>query len=169
MPQQIIDTALDALLTFVQAEATLLEVGVNERSITHKMAEYLQRAFPEWHVDCEYNRLGHAVKRLPDPTGVGTDDTDGQTIFPDIIVHKRKERANLLVIEVKKTTNTREGDEVKLRGLTAPQGEYGYEVGLHIYVDCASQRLSSVVAYRAGDISAELSAVATAKLGLGKT
>lgn len=130
------------------------------------MAEYLQLAFPDWSVDCEYNRLGYAVKRLPEPTGVGTDDTDGQTIFPDIIVHKRKERANLLVIEVKKTTNTREGDEVKLRGLTASQGEYGYEVGLHIFVDCAEQRMSKVVAYREGEENRELTAAAAAKLGL---
>ncbi len=167
MPQQIIETALDALLAFVQAEATLLEVDANERSITHKMAEYLQRAFLDWQVDCEYNRLGSIVKRLPDPTEVGTDDTDGQTIFPDIIVHKRKARANLLVIEVKKTTNTREGDEKKLKGLTAPQGEYGYEVGLHIYVDCAEQRMSKVVVYREGEVNEDLTAAAVAKLGLG--
>lgn len=167
MPQAIIEQALDALLVFVEAEATLLEVGVNERSITHKMAEYLQQVFPGWNVDCEYNRLGYGVKYLPEPTQADTDDADGQTIFPDIIVHRRKERANLLVIEVKKTTNNRQGDELKLRGLTALQGEYGYEVGLHLFVDCEAQRFSKVVAYRAGDVNGELTAIAEAKLGLG--
>ena len=34
----------------------LLDINVNERTITHKLAEYLQKHFPEFNVDCEYNR-----------------------------------------------------------------------------------------------------------------
>ena len=34
----------------------LLMHNVNERSITHKLAEYLQKHLPEYNVDCEYNR-----------------------------------------------------------------------------------------------------------------
>ncbi|MCL1902495.1 MAG: hypothetical protein FWG18_02595 [Alphaproteobacteria bacterium] len=34
---------------------------VNERSQTHKLAEYLQYLLPHWNVDCEYN------KKLTDP------------------------------------------------------------------------------------------------------
>lgn len=43
----------------------LLESDAHERSITHKLAEYLQDEFEEWNVDCEYNRRGHGfVKKL---------------------------------------------------------------------------------------------------------
>ena len=48
-------------------------------------------------------------------------------IYPDVIVHKRgHDEANLLAIEVKKSTNgtPRECDWAKLQGL---QEDYGYE------------------------------------------
>ncbi len=35
----------------------LLDIMVNERTITHKLAEYLQEHIPEYNVDCEYNRF----------------------------------------------------------------------------------------------------------------
>lgn len=37
-------------------DAFLLEGNVNERSISHKLAEYLQQEFNDWNVDYEYNR-----------------------------------------------------------------------------------------------------------------
>ena len=37
----------------------LLDININERSITHKLAEYLKEYFPEFNVDCEYNRFEH--------------------------------------------------------------------------------------------------------------
>ena len=58
----------------------LIMNSTNERSITHKLAEYLQRLFPEWHVDCEYNRRGeNHSKDLPAQ----------ETSYPDIIIHKK--------------------------------------------------------------------------------
>ena len=81
--------AMAATVAFLKAEGDLLQLNANERSITHKLAEYLQREFSDWNVDCEYNRLGAAIKRLPAPEAIGSDDEDGRTIFPDIIVHRR--------------------------------------------------------------------------------
>ena len=34
----------------------LIKVKAHERSIAHKLAEHLQIEFPDWHVDCKYNR-----------------------------------------------------------------------------------------------------------------
>ena len=45
--------ALDQLL---RADAELLNNDVNERSISHRLACYLEPLFPGWNVDCEYNR-----------------------------------------------------------------------------------------------------------------
>jgi len=45
----------DGLYTLLKKDGYLLKNSVNERSITHKLAEYYQVLFPEWNVDCEYN------------------------------------------------------------------------------------------------------------------
>jgi hypothetical protein len=119
-----VDAAYHSLLCH---DAYLLEVDANERSITHKLAEYLQQEFPEWNVDCEYNRDGLLPKTL-DHTffrEVSASDTDAQTVYPDIIVHRRGSGRNLLVIEAKKSTTssgTRDAD--KLKGYKV---EHGYD------------------------------------------
>ena len=68
----------------------LLVINVNERSITHKLGEYLQQNFPEFNVDYEYNRFEDVVKNLELPRDkINWNDTDAKTVFPDIIIHKR--------------------------------------------------------------------------------
>ena len=42
----------------------LLKNGVNERAVSHKLAEYLQTLFKGWNVDCEYNKKGLNPKEL---------------------------------------------------------------------------------------------------------
>jgi hypothetical protein len=77
-----------AFLEVFKNDSHLLEVGANERSITHRFAVYLERFFPEYHVDCEYNRNGIEAKRLKVfKKKIDSDDEDGVTVFPDIIVH----------------------------------------------------------------------------------
>jgi len=117
---QIEVVVIRALLRLLCEDTHLLTIDANERSITHRLAIYLQDLLPAWHVDCEYNRKFDAPKRL-DLTPDGTakvNDTNGTTVFPDIIVHRRNTGVNLLVIEVKKTTSTRKDtkDLQKLRG-----------------------------------------------------
>jgi len=159
-PEKIVKTVLAAAASFLGREQDLLVVDANERSLTHKLAEHVQAAFPDWHVDCEYNRLGNKVKRLPHPEPSMTDDTEGRTIFPDIIVHRRRRSENLLAIEVKKTKNGPARDIDKLRGLTAPDSEYAYKLGLHLVVDCDARCLSRVTVYAHGGLDDELTRLA---------
>jgi len=57
-------TAIDRLL---KNDLLLLQNDVNERSVSHKLAEYLQIVFQNLHVDCEHNRDLDLVKRLDLP------------------------------------------------------------------------------------------------------
>jgi hypothetical protein len=124
-------TALSRLL---KEDAYLLEADVNERSISHRLALYLEEEFPDWDVDCEYNRDEHEPKRLRlDPESVQSDDTQGTTVYPDIIVHERGKPRNLLAIEIKKNNGGNGNkDFCKLRGL---RNELGYRYGLFLRFD----------------------------------
>ncbi|MFN0156991.1 MAG: hypothetical protein ACKVRP_02840 [Bacteroidota bacterium] len=108
MSQEEVDGLVNnALRKLVRKDLMLLRLDVNERSITHWIAFYLQQEFPDWNVDCEYNRHLDETKRLKlDPEDVKTNDTMGRTVYPDVIVHKRNTDENLLVVEVKKSTST---------------------------------------------------------------
>lgn len=111
----------------------LLEIEVNERSISHKIAEYLQALFLEWHVDCEYNRNGIETKKLPDISEC-SEDKKTDKVYPDIIVHRRLTMNNLLVIEIKTTHNDagEKCDFEKLKLFTSSDGDYKYNFGLFI-------------------------------------
>jgi hypothetical protein len=81
-------------------DAYLLENNLNERTISGRLAIHLQKHFEDWHVDCEYNRMGQRPKALQLPTsGISWDDTEVKTVFPDIVIHRRgPEGPNLLVL-----------------------------------------------------------------------
>jgi hypothetical protein len=121
----------------------LLKNKIHERTITHKIAEYLQEYFTEYDVDCEYdfdidNHNGNLKKQFHDIATkelnyrkneinkliqnelININDMNNlieiflRNFYPDIIVHKRgTNRQNLLIIEAKKNNNT-EFDEKKL-------------------------------------------------------
>ncbi len=101
----------------------LLEVGANERSISHKLAEYLQQQFPDWNVDCEYNRHGIQIKKLGE-----------ERVYPDIIVHLRNTPINLLVIELKTSNSSNKDDIEKLKKFTDQKGEFKYKLGLFLKI-----------------------------------
>lgn len=114
--QRIQDRVQKSIDEFYKHDSFLLKMDANERSITHKLAGYLEKCFPGWDVDCEYNRDERDVKRLSNEASdevkqfsseefVPSNDTKAVTVFPDIIIHKRGTKKNLLVIEVKKETN----------------------------------------------------------------
>lgn len=115
-PGAAIAGALDRLL---ELDEYLLRVDANERSLTHRFAMHLQEQLRDWHVDCEYNRNGVDPKRLIlHELQPGADDTDGQTVFPDVIAHMRDTPLNYVVIEFKKTSS-RVPDRVDLHKLHA--------------------------------------------------
>lgn len=132
---------------FRQKDKALIQVDANERSISHKIALYLQEQFEAdgWHVDCEYNRYGADDKKdavLFEELGawlhcqVPITDEDATSIFPDIIVHRRKTPDNLLVVEIKKSTTASNSnlDIQKLEALTTKQYKYKYQLGLHLII-----------------------------------
>jgi len=134
----------------------LFEVNVNERTITHKLAEYLQNQFTDYNVDCEYNRYEDTTKKLRsiknrvlDITNLKDseverligEDKEAITIYPDIIIHtRRRPYNNLLVIEVKKSSSNidKDFDISKIKELMKPP--YNYKYGLFLMIDLENVR-----------------------------
>ena len=99
----------------IEKDGYLLKVDANERSITHRLAIHLESVFSEYDVDCEYNRDGIDPKRLHRiKENIDSDDTNGTTVYPDIIIHHRGEKCNFIVIEAKKISNRDKSDKEKL-------------------------------------------------------
>jgi hypothetical protein len=56
------------LYLLIKNDGYLLANNLNERTVTHKLAEHYQHLFMRWNVDCEYNRnLGNEKKVSIDP------------------------------------------------------------------------------------------------------
>lgn len=155
--KQKVENALKKLRT---KDSFLIAANTNERTISHKLAEYLQYEFPDkvskYKVDCEYNRHRYDIKKLrivdiPNE-GISWAEEDAKTIFPDIIVHERNtDENNLLVIEVKKASNQRghQFDMDKLVALT--QDEYRYRFGLFLIISM-DRTFDKLVWYSEGEI-----------------
>lgn len=125
-----------AIDRFILEDGDLLCLDANERSITHKLAEHLQRQFRYWHVDCEYNRRGSETKRL---ARVGDEmdepkknDDEAKTVFPDIIIHRRDTSDNLLVIEIKKASGSGETNDKRKLNAFGESERYRYQHGLFL-------------------------------------
>ena len=112
-------------------DSFLLDKNVHERTIAHKLAEYLQQLWPEWNVDCEYDKKGLDIKRLD---GISECNEQRRTdrVLPDIVVHYRNSDLNLLVIEIKTKHADCECDYRKLELFTSEDGEYKYRYGLFV-------------------------------------
>ena len=109
-----------ALSQFCSVDQYLIERDVSERGVCHHLARHLERVFPHWDVDCEFNRHIDEIKRL----------TIGP-VFPDIIIHCRGTDNNLLVIEVKKSTNPKP-DRCDLDRLEGFKNTFGYRYAVFI-------------------------------------
>ncbi|MEP0772746.1 MAG: hypothetical protein HRF46_00065 [Acidobacteriota bacterium] len=146
-----------AIVALYKHDQELLDIDASERSISHKLAEHLQREFPYWHVDCEYNRRDHAIKRLDiTPWQVEANDTEAKTVFPDIIIHRRRSSQNLIVLEIKKASGREETkDEEKLRSFTSA-AEYRYKLGLFLRIGDPDH--TELVVYEKGSRSKEWTA-----------
>jgi hypothetical protein len=121
-----------------KADSDLLQNEVNERSISHKLAEYLQVQFPDWNVDCEYNRKGPYPKML-DGIKECSEQKKTDRIFPDVIIHRRNTAHNLLVIEMKYSSDD-PCDLKKLELLTSDSGDFKYVLGLFLRLDGETAR-----------------------------
>ena len=123
-----------ALQEFYARESALFEKDLGERTLTHRLAVYLEKQFAGWEVDCDYNRLGERTLRLPKGSIVSTDDHLGKSVYPDIVVHQRATPINLLAVEVRKAGNHQppEHDQHKLRALTDPHLWFAYGIGVYL-------------------------------------
>jgi len=118
----------EALRLLMANDIFLLETDVAERTVAARLACYLIPLFPGHDVDVEYNRHGVDSKRvdLPEPY---RGDYSGR-IYPDLIVHRRgNDERNLLVIQIKKSTNrqSRDYDRAVIRAMKM---QFKYEGGL---------------------------------------
>ena len=132
--QTELNKVVAALGEFYARETFLLEKDLGERTLTHRLAVHLEKHFSGWAVDCDYNRLGERILRLPHGTIVSTDDSIGKSVYPDIVVHQREIPNNLLAIEVRKAANHQppEHDRHKLRALTDPHLWFAYWIGVYL-------------------------------------
>lgn len=55
--EQIKEAIAHAINKLMAQDSYLLMHNVNERSLTHKLGEYLQQSLAQFNVDCEYNRM----------------------------------------------------------------------------------------------------------------
>jgi hypothetical protein len=162
--QAHLEKVVSAIREFYQHEAFLLEKDLGERTLTHRLAVHLEQEFSGWDVDCDYNRLGERLLKLPHGSIISTDDGLGKSIFPDIVVHRRAIPENLLAIEVRKATNHQppEHDEHKLRGMTDPHVWFAYRIGVFLILGKKQVTVSDV--YIGGLIDADLSIWLTERL-----
>jgi hypothetical protein len=153
-----LDKVVEALREFYASETFLFEHDLGERSLTHRLAVYVEKQFADWNVDCHFDRLGARTMQLPHGTIVSTDDHLDKSIYPDIVVHRRDIPENLLAIEVRKASNhlIEEHDRQKLRALTDPHLWFAYAIGVLLTLDKAGVASSEV--YAGGVVEPTLSA-----------
>jgi hypothetical protein len=137
-PEEAVRAAVrDSLADLIAVDQHLLDADCSERSVTHQLAVHLSRRFPDYNVDCEYNRDGFDVKRLQlseREVHVGDDALDAVTVFPDVVVHIRGTNdANLLVVEVKKASSTVD-HAYDIEKLSAFKAQLHYRYAVHIVI-----------------------------------
>jgi hypothetical protein len=152
-----LEKVVAALKGFYARETFLFEQDLGERALTHRLAVQLERQFPDFEIDCDFDRLGPRTLNLPRGSIVSTDDHLGKSVYPDIVVHQRAVPNNLLAIEVRKATNHQpvEHDRHKLRALTDPHIWFAYWIG--VLVTLGKNAVTSSEVYVSGQPHDELS------------
>jgi len=123
--ETIINAAINKLFTYDYQLIT----NRMEWATAHRLAVYLEGIFPDFSIDCEYNKMG--------PDYDPKHDSNNNHKRPDIIIHKRGDihiESNLLIIELK-MNNGEDEDESKLLDFTdTPRGnrKFQYQLGLKI-------------------------------------
>lgn len=132
---------IEAIKHLYRNDSYLIDKNVHERAITFRLGMYLQQTFASWNVDCEYNKNIETIKKnklLSCRCKKGFEcgkcsDRRPCTVFPDIIIHKRDTKNNLLVIEAKCSASQekREDDIDKLKAYLEERS-LRYQYGLFI-------------------------------------
>jgi hypothetical protein len=124
---------LQAVTLLLQKDRVLLLNEAHEQTVTHRLAVYLDPLFPNWNVDCEFNRVGEEQ----DPKRLANSNAR-----PDLVVHRRGQSGpenNLLYCEAKTSIATHEAearDIAKIEDATKqyPGTQFGYQYGLYLKI-----------------------------------
>jgi hypothetical protein len=131
-----------SICDFMREDKDLINNNANERSISHKLAEYLQNYFRDLKVDCEYNRHGDVVKTLKYLKNSDKPKDSDPRVFPDIVIHSRgTDRCNLVVIEIKKSNSNQSQDIDEQKLLSFTGSEYNYQLGVFLIADMNGNRI----------------------------
>lgn len=147
-PEELIERLKRALSQFIAKEIELIRQDAHEEAISCAFIPYLREEFKDWpfHIDSQYNKrivndelikkqVKFLLRHLPKskiPQNVPHDsETVVKSILADVIFHDRESPShNLLVIEIKKSTNTnrddRDYDQLKLRVITKYELKYSF-------------------------------------------
>ena len=139
---------------FLKDEKEIIRIDINERTLSARLMFHLQilllenesykETYKPYSVDCEYNRMNeYKITTLKRYENFEIDDNSDKIrkIFPDIILHKRKEEDNLIVIEMKKSTSNnidcKEKDRERLKIMTNlnDPNNFNYTLGVYFEVD----------------------------------
>ena len=135
---------LVALKNFLHKDNLLLELGVREEAVSHRVAFYLEQAFEQKKydlsfdsetieslvVDCEYDKHRDTKKILNGLIGKYPRKTT-EEVRPDIVLHKRNSDINLVVIEIKKKKSDNK-QYAKDKVLAFVESSYKYKLGIYI-------------------------------------
>ena len=151
---ELMDIFEKAKEKFLKDEKEIIRIDINERTLSARLMFHLQilllenesykETYKPYSVDCEYNRMNeYKIKALKRYENFEIDDNSDKIrkIFPDIILHKRKEEDNLIVIEMKKSTSNnidrKEKDRERLKIMTNlnDPNNFNYILGVYFEVD----------------------------------
>lgn len=142
---EIINKSLKNLYEF---DSILLNplYDLNERSVTHKLAEYINKSIYknkyDYDVDVEYNRMAVDYKKgLIDIGNIVSKSIEFEAhpdkeryVYPDIIIHKRNKNLNICILEIKMSwkNNRKQLDYDKIDAYVE-QLNYSYGVYIEIH------------------------------------
>ena len=140
---------------FLKDEKEIIRIDINERTLSARLMFHLQTILLEdelyrekyktYSVDCEYNRINEIEYKILKVCEYiektkNFEEVD-KKVYPDVIVHKRNENNNLIVIEMKKSTlndeKCKEKDKIRLKIMTNPNdlNNFKYTLGVYFEVD----------------------------------
>lgn len=142
---EILEKIDKAITQLLENDIDILKRGLNELNLSGHLTKYLIPQFEKFDVDAEYNgdKLKHNDRKALEiaknrmiEMGVKPNETNNYKLTPDIIIHRRNTNAeNLVVIEIKKDSNSKQNkdfDLLKLEHLTIDRipNQYNYKLGV---------------------------------------
>lgn len=170
--KEILSNINKAINKLYEKDSELLTRGLNELTISTTLLCYLKPLFKNYDVDAEYNgdsskssdkKALSIAKTEIVKIKKNTNDDDIYNFNPDIIIHKRGEnKNNLVVIEIKKDTHNTKGklyDLIKLKHLTIDYSgnNYNYKLGIAITFGTKSKAKTQKIKYFQGGVEKNVS------------